>query len=137
MDQGWAVRQLLAALVLFCFGITIPLAAMTWRVCLLDGDGMGREISMSQDETFWQSEDCSDCCEEDQSCCAELKKLPDSTARSGDFQLPDLIAVDHWALAFQIPPPRVNGHAIYQPARPIRGPDTPSSRRASLAVWII
>lgn len=110
---------------------------MTWRVCLLDGEGMERGISTSQNETFWQSEDCSDCCEEDKSCCAELKKLPDSTVRSGDFQLPDLVAVDHWPLAFRFSSPRVDDYEIYQPAMPIRGPDSPSCRRACLAVWII
>jgi hypothetical protein len=131
------VRQLIAALVLLCFGITIPSAALTTRICLIDGVLMGSGVSTSEKADSGHDMSCSDCCKEDRSCCAELKKLPDSTLRSGDSQLPGLVFVDLPSAAFRVPSPWVSGLQLYQAAMPIRGPDQPSFRRAVLAVWII
>ncbi len=131
------MRQFFAVLVLLCFGITIPSAALTMRICLSDGVSMGSGFATSEKATFGSDNDCSDCCKKDKSCCAELKKLPDSTLRFGDFQLPDLVVVDLPPLACWIAPLLDGGHRIYRASVPIRGPDLPSVRRAILAVWII
>jgi hypothetical protein len=132
-----AVRQFLAALVLLCFGISIPSAALSQRVCMIDGELMGNGICISEKAASGQDGDCSDCCKEDKSCCAELKKLPDSALWTGDSHLPDLVAMDLPPMEFQIPSPQVIGRQRYLAAMRIRGPDWPSTCRAVLAVWII
>lgn len=110
---------------------------MARRICLLDGALMEGGFFPSEKANSGYESDCSDCCKKDKSCCAELKKLPDSTLRSGDFELPDLVVVDLPPAAFLNSPLRACGHRSYQASVPIRGPDPPSARRAMLAVWII
>lgn len=107
------------------------------RVCLIDGVTMGSEMTTSENAESGLSKVCSDCCKEDESCCAELKKLPDTTLRPGESLVPDLVALDLPEKQFQVSPPLVKQIQCYQAATPIRGPDLPSSRRAVLAVWII
>ena len=129
------MRQLIAALVLLCFGITVPMGATQLRICLLDGQLMASGDSCADEAK--KDSCCPDSSDESESCCAEVKKLPDLNLRSGDADLSAPMLEDLPFVSFPGPPALSSEFSPYHPSVPIRGPDSPSAQRAVLAVWII
>lgn len=118
------MRKFFATLLLICFGMILPVAAMPMRVCLLE-----------------QKERAPDCCKKchvaHEDCCAEVDKVPDSPAPGGFLVIPPFIA--HEIPSFE---PGILAEIVVVPlesrySQPIRGPDSPSAFRSVLSVWSI
>lgn len=82
---------------------------------------------------------CPDCgdTEEGDSCCHDLKKLPDAPQPSGPLVLPPLFFCELSARIVLPPCPVADVDVAFVPAAPIRGPDSPGLRRALLGIWNI
>jgi hypothetical protein len=123
------MRKILAAFLLVCLGILLPLAASPLRFCLMQG-GAYDFLSASQ-------ECCTDCQQgsEPAPCCVELEKLPDISPPLGPLEVPPAVLVElgeisHPVSVRVLQPPH---HAPVMP--PIRGPTTPSAFRAVIGIW--
>jgi hypothetical protein len=127
------MRRAIAALLLACLGILIPLAATPVRLCLLEhrllvpgGSGCGAEKSPC----------CPDCGDHHEvPCCVDLEDLPDAPAPAAPEGLPVIAAVDLPESLFRAPPAVLVASSSFEAAVPIRGPDSPAAWRALLEVW--
>lgn len=129
----------MAIFLLACVGIMIPTAAGSMRVCLLaekllvPGFGTCGESASGEDDC------CPDCGppEEGESCCHDVKKLPDVPVPAGPLVLPPLLFCE-LARPLVLPPcPVVEIEVTFAISTPIRGPDSPGARRALLGIWNI
>lgn len=118
------VRNLCAILLLICFGVVSPAAAVPLRVCLL-------EASQRTDDC------CKKCQKETKDCCADLDRVPDSPLPGAALDLPPFVAFE--LPTFEAAARLVNlvPSAEFRLLPPIRGPDTPSAYRAVLSIWRI
>lgn len=131
------MQRLLAAVLMFCFGIMLPLAASPVRMCLMEGTiHVPGFPAIGVADTHGDA-CCPDCGNHDQPCCAELQKLPDSTLPATFPDLPPLVGIDLPGVWFLAPLEPVVLDPAFHPSVPIRGPDTPSEHRAVLAIWRI
>lgn len=125
------VRRVIAAGLLVCFGIILPVAAVPTRVCLLE-----RKLMVSSPG---EAEKCCSECQRDsedpEPCCHDLDGLPDSQAPHPGFELPALPVVDLPSLMTPLPISRVSDLKPDAHEAPIRGPTSPAGWRAVLAVW--
>lgn len=125
------VRKVIAVFLLACFGIPLPTAASTVRVCLLE-----KRILIA--ETSTESKCCSDCnrdTDEHNPCCMDLEALPDTSVPQPSVELPPIVITDLQLAA--IPPPITldSGRWIDALSGIIRGPTSPAAYRALLSIW--
>lgn len=127
------MRRVIAALLLVCLGIMVPLAAMPVRLCLLEHRVL---VPGASECKVKKSKCCPDCGGHHQKpCCVDLEEMPDATAPSVPEGLPAIVAIDLPAPVFVLPPAVLVEDSTYEAAVPIRGPDSPSAWRARLEVW--
>jgi hypothetical protein len=127
------MRRAIAALLLACLGMMIPLAATPVRLCLLEHRLLVPGVSGCGLEKSPCCPDCGDHHEEP--CCVDLEDLPDAPAPSAPEGLPAITVVDLPAAVFTVPPAVLVAGAIAEAAVPIRGPDSPAAWRALWEVW--
>lgn len=126
------MQRLVAAILLACLGMMIPLAGSPLRLCLLEnrllvgGSGCGAEKDPC-------CRDCGDSPEDP--CCVELEEMPDVPVPPVPDELPAPPVMDLPEPAFVAPPPVLAAVSVHLAATPIRGPDTPAAHRAVLGVW--
>ncbi len=125
------VRKVIAVFLLACFGILLPTAASTVRVCLLE-----ERILIA--ETSTDSKCCSDCnrdTDEHNPCCMDLEALPDAPTPQPSVELPPIV-ITNLPLA-SIPPPITLDPDCWidAPLGLIRGPTSPAAYRAVLSIW--
>lgn len=133
------VQRVMAALLLLCFGIIIPAAAAPMRICFLEKEVHTAGFATYGETSTGKEKCCPDCgsTEKGDSCCIEVKKLPDSINPAPPF----LLFPISFCLAPMdvcIPPcPVTDLKEPFAPSVPIRGPDLPREWRALLGVWNI
>jgi len=128
------MRRAIAALLLACLGILVPLAATPVRLCLLEHRVL---VPGASECGLKKSKCCPDCGDhhDEKPCCVDLEDLPDAPPPSFPEGLPAIVAIDLPPTVFDLPPVVLVEDSIFEAAVPIRGPDTPSVRRALLEVW--
>ncbi len=132
-----SMRRVMAAFLLICLGVVIPLAGSPVRICQLDGKLLLPGMSeCSRDATK------APCCpgsgereHEESPCCLAIDELPDATPPVPGDPLPAAIAMDLPEPLLSIPDPALAAAAAFRAAVPIRGPDSPAARRAMFGVW--
>lgn len=126
------MRRVLSVLLLLCLGILFPLGASPVRLCLLENRLL---IGDAPDCGTEKTPCCPDCGTDDESCCIGMDGLPDASTVPEPPSLPPVPAVEVPALAFAAPPAdSADVPRSVRPA-PIRGPDSPGTRRALLEIW--
>lgn len=131
------VRQFLAALLLVCFGVLLPTAASPLRVCFLDGELLEPGFTTYGETASHKLKCCPDCGKEGDSCCMDVKKLPDAPEAVAPVVLPPVV-FSETDFEITVPPcPVVILEEAFIRAAPIRGPDSPGKRRALLGIWNI
>jgi hypothetical protein len=127
------MRRAIAALLLACLGILVPLAATPVRLCLLEH----RVLMPGASECgLKKSKCCPDCGDHhEKPCCVDLEDLPDAPAPSVPEGLPAIATIELPAPVFVLPPVVLVEDACFEAAVPIRGPDSPAAWRARLEVW--
>jgi hypothetical protein len=126
------MKRVIAAVLLACLGMMVPLAGSPLRLCLLENRLLlgGSECGAEKDPC------CPDCGDHHEDpCCVELEELPDAPVPPAPDDLPVLPAMDLPGPAFAAPRPVAAACSVHRAATPIRGPDTPAARRALLGVW--
>ena len=126
------MRRVIAAFLLACLGMMIPLAGSPLRLCLLENRLLvgGSECGGEKDPC------CPDCGDHHEDpCCVELDELPDVPAPVAPDELPVPPVTDLPEFAFVAPPPVRAACSVHPAATPIRGPGTPAAHRALLGVW--
>ncbi len=126
------MKRVIAAFLLACLGMMIPLAGSPLRLCLLENRLLmgGSECGAEKDPC------CPDCGDHHEDpCCVELEELPDVPVPPTPDELPAPLVMDLPKLAFVAPPPVITDSSVHLAATPIRGPDTPSAYCALLGVW--
>ena len=138
-DQLPSVRRLLAMLLLVCFGISVPMAALPMRVCQLEGKLLSPGFVTFGETATHKDKCCPDCGETESgdSCCHDVKKLPASPEPSGPLVLPPLFFCEANPRVVLPPCPVAEVDASFALSRPIRGPIPPGLRRALLGIWNI
>ncbi|MCW1923280.1 hypothetical protein OKA05_12010 [Luteolibacter arcticus] len=127
------MRRAIAALLLACLGILLPLAATPVRLCLLEHRLLMPGVSECESK---KSSCCPDCGEHHEvPCCVDLEDLPDAPAPSVPEGLPAVVAIDLPPPVFVLPPVTLVECSIFEAAVPIRGPDSPAAWRALFEVW--
>jgi hypothetical protein len=127
------MRRAIAALLLVCLGVMVPLAATPVRLCLLEQRLL---VPGAAECGLKKSACCPDCGDHHESpCCVDLEDLPDAPAPTFPEGLPAIAAIDLPAPVFVLPPVVLVEDSIYETAVPIRGPDSPAAWRARLEVW--
>jgi hypothetical protein len=124
----FVMRRVIAAFLLACLGMMIPLAAAPVRVCLIEN-----ELKAAGEKAC-----CSKCKKEtkhDSHCCVQVDELPDAPPIGAPEGVPPLMAVDLPPQPFLLPPVAIVPMESYAAATPIRGPDEPCRQRAILGVW--
>lgn len=131
------MKRLVAAMVLACLGITLPLAACPLRLCLVDGRVLVPGIDRCADDKSAPPDCCKNCQPDPQRdpCCLDLEEMPDAPAPTPPDELVAPPSMDLPPPAFVAPPPVMTGGPVHLAATPIRGPDSPAARRALLGVW--
>jgi hypothetical protein len=123
------LRTPIALWLLACFGMMLPAAATPLRVCFI-----GTHLAIAAED----SKCCHDCDkpgEPPQPCCMDVESLPDASTPEAAVVLPPVsicILPEGPAAA-----PLAN-HPVREclpRSLPIRGPDTPTARRAVIGVW--
>lgn len=134
-----AVRQFLAALLLVCFGALLPTAASPMRVCFLDHEVLEPGFTTYGETGGHKLKCCPDCGspENGDSCCMDVKKLPDAPEPTSPVVLPPLVFTETDFVITVPPCPVVIVEEAFSRAAPIRGPDLPGTRRALLGIWNI
>lgn len=131
-------------LLLACLGMMIPTAVVPTRVCSLESSvlaGGFESYGIAQRKDGSEKVKCCPLCgeeeDEDNPCCVDIQKLPDSPEASHPFGLPPVLPVE--IAEFQVTVKRVEFQLpeVFEAARPIRGPTDPGRRRAMLGVWTI
>jgi hypothetical protein len=126
------MKRVIAAILLACLGMMIPLAGSPLRLCLLENRLLvgGLECGGEKDPC------CPDCGDRHEDpCCVELEELPEAPAPAVPDDLPSPPVMDLPAPAFIAPPPLIHGGSVHCASAPIRGPDTPAAHRSWLGVW--
>ena len=133
------MRRFVAAFLTMCLGILIPVVASPMRVCFLDDSVLLPGFTTYGESPTHKDKCCPKCgdTEEGDSCCLDLKKLPDAEHPSGPLVLPSLVCLklDDRTIVPSCPVTWIE--SAHVPATPIRGPDSPGSWRALLSVWNI
>jgi len=131
------MRRTIAAFLLVCLGMIIPLAGGPVRFCLLD-----HRVLVPGTECSGENPKKDSCCEHQKDkdhpkgpCCLKVDELPDATTPSAPDVLPPLLVMDLPEPIFTVPPYVELCDPVFAADRPIRGPDTPAARRAVLGVW--
>lgn len=128
------MRQFLAILLLVCFGMMLPTAALSVRVCT--SEQTIYIVGSSEDNNC-----CSDGCHEEDPdshsdpCCLELEKLPDTLLPQPTIELPPFVAAALPTSAFLAPAVNELGSQEFAPSDQIRGPTSPAAYRAVLGIW--
>lgn len=133
------MRRILAAFLTVCLGILIPVVASPVRVCFLDGSVLLPGFTTYGESPSHKEKCCPKCgdTEEGESCCLELKRLPDAEFPTGPLVLPSQVCCEV-DVCIAVPSCPVTWiESAHVPATPIRGPDSPGSWRALLSVWNI
>lgn len=133
------MRRLFAVLLTVCLGILIPVVALPVRVCLLDDSVLLPGFSTYGESPSHKDKCCLDCGNTDsgESCCFELKKLPDAEFPTGRLVLPILVCCEY-DIGISVPPYSVIAREMpFLPSAPIRSPNSPGERRALLEIWNI
>jgi hypothetical protein len=126
-------------LVLLCYGISIPVVAAPIRVCLIGDMVLLPGFTTYGETPMHKDKCCPDCGDPDEggSCCLDLQQLPDAEYPAGPLVLPSLVCCE-LDVRIAVPPrPVILMETAHVPATPIRGPDSPGSRRALLVIWNI
>ena len=122
------MRRAIAALLLACLGMMIPLAASPVRICLIEN-----EIKAAAEAP------CCPKCEKEpghgSDCCMQVDELPDAPPAGFPEGVPPLIAVDLPVQGFILPAVELVPLEVFSAGAPIRGPDEPCKLRAKLGVW--
>jgi hypothetical protein len=127
------MRRAIAAFLLACLGMMIPLAASQVRLCLLDNRLL---VAGSSECGAEKSPCCPDCGDHHEDpCCLELEDLPEAPAPVAPVTLPVAVAIDLPPTLFVAPPAVLVETAAFEASVPIRGPDSPAAWRAMLEVW--
>ena len=125
------VQKLIAVLMLACFGVLLPTAAASVRVCLLEERVLIAELGDG-------SACCSDCSretEERDPCCLDLEALPDSSVPEASVELPAALISDLPQNAMMPPmKPHLGGQVFVRPEA-ILGRASPAAYRAVLNQW--
>ena len=122
------MRRAIAAFLLACLGMMLPLAAAPVRICLIEN-----KIMEAGDKPC-----CPKCQKEtkhDSGCCVQLEELPDAPLAGFPEGVPPLMVVDLPPQTFLLPPVALVPVELFSAAAPIRGPDEPCRLRAKLGVW--
>lgn len=131
-------------LLLACLGMMIPAAVSPMRVCSLESSvhvagfqSFGTAHGKDGSEKVKCCPHCGEEEDENNPCCVDLKKLPDSLEASLPFGLPVVLPVE--LADFQVSLERIEFllPEVFAPERPIRGPTDHGRRRAMLGVWTI
>ena len=132
------MRKSLAAFLLVCLGVLIPLAASPVRVCLLDGTITSAAFPPGAPDECADGGCCPDCnrdADPQAPCCVDLEELPDSSVPHPPVELPP-------AVFAELPPHACPEASIAEPFRsgshrPVanRGPASPAAYRAVLGTW--
>jgi hypothetical protein len=125
------MHQVIALLLLLTLGLSAPAGGGPLRVCLA-------ALIQAQVQDSDCCGDCGDCGVthgEKAPCCVELEKLPDAQTPSPMPVAPDAPVVDLGWQAVMVVPDLDTFTDRIEPATPIRGPTSASSRRAMLAIW--
>jgi hypothetical protein len=123
-----SVRKGIAVLLLACFGMLIPAAALPLRVCMLEKRVLSTEVHSD-------ANCCSDCTRETddrEPCCLDLDAIPDSPVPQPSLSS---IVIDLPTEALAAPPWIDLSHGVLALTVLIRGPVPPAARRAMLGVW--
>ena len=124
---------------MLCLGILIPVVSLPMRVCLLEDAVLLPGFATYGETPGHKEKCCPDCGNTDkgESCCLDLKKLPDAELPTRPLDLPSLVfcQID---IRVAVPKcPVACMESAHVPATPIRGPDSPGSWRAILSIWNI
>ncbi|MBX3742089.1 MAG: hypothetical protein KF712_13915 [Akkermansiaceae bacterium] len=133
------VRQFLATLLLICFGALLPTAASPMRVCFLDHEVLEPGFATYGETSTHKLKCCPDCGspQNGDSCCMDVKKLPDAPEAVAPVGLPPVV-FSETEFEVTVPPcPVVILEEAFIRSAPIRGPDSPGTRRALLGIWNI
>ena len=127
------MRRAIAALLLACLGMMVPLAAVSVRLCLLEQRLLVPGVSGCGVK---KSACCPDCDgHREAPCCVDLEELPDAPAPSVPEGLPAIASIELPVPVFVLPPAVLVETSALEAAVPIRGPDSPAAWRALLEVW--
>jgi hypothetical protein len=131
--------RFVAVFLTICLGILIPAVASPLRVCFIDDSVLLPGFTTYGETPTHKDKCCPNCgdTEDGDSCCLDLKRLPDADFPSGPPVLPSIICCELEARIAAPPCPVTWIEAAHIPATPIRGPDSPGSWRALLSVWNI
>ena len=132
-----SVRQIVAILLLACFGILVPLSASPIRVCLLEVDAAAGSLVVGLDAG---KKCCPECIREPEipdPCCVDVEDLPDSTPRQNSFELPPVVLTDLTELPGLSPLRQEIPSKVFSHSEPIRGPTSPAAHRAVLGIWTL
>lgn len=124
---------------MLCLGILIPTAATPIRVCFLDGKIHEPGFATYGETASHKAKCCPDCGSQENgnSCCVDVKKLPDAPEPTAPVVLPPLV-FSETDFEVTVPPcPVVMVEKAFIRAAPIRGPNPPGMRRALLGIWNI
>jgi hypothetical protein len=122
------VRKLIAALLLVCFGILVPVAASSVRICLLE-----------ESQLVAGASDCCSGCDQETNqqdpCCMDLEALPDASAPQPSVELPPLIVTE-------LPESLLPGPSLFalcgltdSQSALIHRAKSPAAYRAVLGIW--
>ncbi|RYD19611.1 MAG: hypothetical protein EOP88_18300 [Verrucomicrobiaceae bacterium] len=133
-----SVRRAAAVLLLVCFGLMLPSVAGPIRSCILENDVHAAGFTSYGKTPTGKDKCCPDCgsTEDGDSCCVEVKKLPDAEASVPAFS-PALLLFEIPAMLGMPSRPMVELPTPASPSTPIRGPDAPGAFRARLSIWNI
>ncbi len=127
------MRQLLAILLLACFGIILPTAASPIRICILEQAAAAE--AESEGGKCCPNPECTRGEPDHISCCLDLEGLPDASAPQPLIELPALIVTD-LPNGVCLPPVVTElSRKAYSASEPIRGLDSPAAYRAVLGIW--
>ncbi len=125
------VQKLIAALMLVCFGVLLPTAAASVRVCLLEERVLIGEFG---DDAACCS-DCSRETEERDPCCMDLEALPDSAVPEASVELPAVPISDLPQNAVILAVAVIPCGKVFVCTEAIRGRASPAAHRAVLNHW--
>ena len=131
------MRRVIAAFLLACLGMIIPLAGSPVRFCVLDHKVLIQGSGTCSKESKKKS-CCPDCREkksEGDPCCLEVDHLPDATPPASPDSVPPALVMDLPEPMFMAPVMAPVVEHVFTAATPIRGPDTPTAHRALLGIW--
>lgn len=135
------MNRLLSALLLFCLGLAVPLAATPLRVCLLDHRLLIGGLDECQSDSEGGKLPCCPDCEhhgrkgKPVDCCIDVDPLPQIQKPALPAPLPPLTAIDLPPPVFVLPVLCESTPATCWISGPIRGPDPWPPHRSVLGVW--